>query len=685
MGNGGSGTTTTNNNIGGGNNNNPNDTQPSHSSHTSHSHSHTLNHSSHSLSSLSHTHSPSTNTSFSPPSASTSAYSTPYPTAPSASTAATYPPGGYGLGFGLGPGSGLGPGRRHTSRDVDDDDDDDDSNHNNNLNNHNNGAEDTASPSSHGGNSLTPQPDGGRDDGGGGGPSNSKKRKAGPGSRGVANLTPEQLAKKRANDRDAQRAIRERQKLRNEHYEREIRELKSQQPYQELQSVLRQKAAVEAELADIKSCLASMVALIQPILTRPPVDQTTLPTSPENQAHLSVQQPPPFNPGSTPTSAASPASVVTLGRWQSELSPVAPPMKVMSGQPQTQDIPIVGQVSGSAEARLLDQRHELIHGLELGPERLELDFLLGPNQKIARIPIGVDGAQDSPHFRHVPMKHDWTAIDNPAPQAHPSPPPVPPFGQPNGPPSIPRLEFTAVAPTSFGPTGDMWAMLPKYCEPTCPLDNVLLDFLAERRQRAAEGMGVQEIIGPRYPSVSSLLNPAVSRWAHPLSRVFTDILATFPHLAKLPERVAVLYCMFLFMRWLLSPTPENYARLPAHLRPGPLQLTKPHPAWFDYMPFPQQREHIIRNYNVTTNFTVDNFFIPFTSTISVNWPYQDTDTLLQSPVGDELMINPVFERHIFRIENWTVGDDYVRTFPDQAPFCNVRSESAGGIIKPASS
>ncbi len=41
---------------------------------------------------------------------------------------------------------------------------------------------------------------------------NKRRKTAGSSSRGVANLTPEQLEKKRANDREAQRAIRERTK-----------------------------------------------------------------------------------------------------------------------------------------------------------------------------------------------------------------------------------------------------------------------------------------------------------------------------------------------------------------------------------------------------------------------------------------------------------------------------------------
>ena len=96
----------------------------------------------------------------------------------------------------------------------------------------------------------------------------AKRRRTGPStsSRGVANLTPDQLAKKRANDREAQRAIRLRTKNQIEKLQSTIDNLTSQQPYQELQNVLRQKELVEAENADIKKRLASVLALIHPIL-----------------------------------------------------------------------------------------------------------------------------------------------------------------------------------------------------------------------------------------------------------------------------------------------------------------------------------------------------------------------------------------------------------------------------------
>lgn len=94
----------------------------------------------------------------------------------------------------------------------------------------------------------------------------SKKRRTAASSRGVANLTPEQLARKRANDREAQRAIRERTKNQIDKLNQRIRDLESQQPYHDLQLVLRDKEAVLAENADIKKRLESVLSIIQPIL-----------------------------------------------------------------------------------------------------------------------------------------------------------------------------------------------------------------------------------------------------------------------------------------------------------------------------------------------------------------------------------------------------------------------------------
>ena len=438
----------------------------------------------------------------------------------------------------------------------------------------------------------------------------------------------------------------------------------------ELQKARRETEAVRAELAEKERCLAAIIAMIQPVLGSPaPAGASPGPNHPPTQPLTAATT---YNTASTPTSATSPMSGGTHAPWQSSLSPVAHSASIDGQQ--------------SPEMGLLhQQRYDLVHGLNLGCDRLELDFLVSdPKLKIARIQNGLDGAQDSPQYRHVPMKHDWTATVSMMPgigqvpnqaQPHPHPPIYNPPAVTSS--SLPPVN-TATTTTTTAPTASppLHTLVPRNCPPTCPLDSILLDFLSERRQRAAEGLSQSEILGPRYPSVSSLLNPAVSVYSHPLSKVFTDILARFPDISTLPERVAVLYMMFLFMRWQVAPTHENYLRLPAWFRPVRGQVDKDHPAWYDHIPFAAMRERLVAEYELAP-FPFDNFFIPFTSTLCVNWPYEDTCVLLASPTGEELMINPVFEQHLGVEGNWTLGEAFERAFPALRGCYNLKRSVKG--------
>ncbi|KAK6951440.1 hypothetical protein Daesc_007975 [Daldinia eschscholtzii] len=82
---------------------------------------------------------------------------------------------------------------------------------------------------------------------------NKGKRK---GTRSVSTLTPSQLARKRANDREAQRAIRARTKEHIESLEREIEELRSlRNRDQTIQTLLRRNKALEDELRQIRESI----------------------------------------------------------------------------------------------------------------------------------------------------------------------------------------------------------------------------------------------------------------------------------------------------------------------------------------------------------------------------------------------------------------------------------------------
>ncbi|KIX06414.1 uncharacterized protein Z518_04390 [Rhinocladiella mackenziei CBS 650.93] len=451
-------------------------------------------------------------------------------------------------------------------------------------------------------------------------PQHGRKRKAPSASRGVASLTPEQLAKKRANDREAQRAIRERTKQQIESLERRIQELTSQQPYQELQAVTRQKDAIQAENDEIKRRLASIMSIIQPIVGAHGLTELATAAQHNVQAGL-AQQNSAFHPTTLPHSDAY------LNSQQNGRPFTASPNMPQSHIETTGYSPPLGP-EDTVENRtwhpsrdaLSHQRDNLQRGMELNDsgERLSFNFLLDS--------IGQRSGTAPPQT-------------------------ISPSRRPAYPTLARGLSEQSQAP---------WTVLPKNVPPTCPLDGLLLNFLHSRRREANQESGINPLLNPTYPSVSSLLNPSGSHRLDPVSQLMTDIISRFPNISDLPEQAAVLFAMFMFMRWLINPTQENYERMPEWLRPTPAQLFTPHPVWIDHVPWPRMRDKVLAHYQ---DYPFENWFIPFTSDLSVNWPYDPVDCLISNSEKDDPLMNPAFERHIRRIENWSVGPAFAEAFP----------------------
>ncbi|EEP79606.1 hypothetical protein UREG_04452 [Uncinocarpus reesii 1704] len=504
-----------------------------------------------------------------------------------------------------------------------------------------------------------------------------KKRKAPTTSRGVANLTPEQLAKKRANDREAQRAIRKRTKAQIEALERRVQELTSQQPYQDLQEALRQKQLAQAENEDIRRRLGSVMAILRPILasansrsstgptggnngdaeeSRPPLDplgvwashlDSAIP-SPDPHSDTSSQRRdslshPPDHSVRTPASLESLTGGTTYDGSQRGLHSPSPSLSgtVQGYKHNWHPNPSYFHFNeqGLQSCNGFDfQKRNLVHGLEFSGsgERLGLNFLVDSSRQGLKIQE-MSPQTTSPSYDVQPRYQQ----NFPVPPNNLFDTTLPPFGIPV-----------------------------RNAEPTCPLDCILLNFLRSRQREAAEGVSKGHLVGPPYPSVSSLLNPEKSANSHPLSKVFTDIISKFPDIRDLPEKVAVVYVMFLLMRWQIYPTRENYDRLPEWITPRTSQLVTPHPAWMDYLPWPRMRDRMIASY---TDYDFNNWFIPYTTTLSINWPYADSDTLLAIPNSEEYVINPVFERHLRNLNNWSLGPAFAKHYPGLVDTCRIKT------------
>lgn len=55
--------------------------------------------------------------------------------------------------------------------------------------------------------------------------------------------------------------------------------------------------------------------------------------------------------------------------------------------------------------------------------------------------------------------------------------------------------------------------------------------------------------------------------------------------------------------------------------------------------------------------------------VSVNWPFDSMDTIIRTDDQD-VILNPIFEKHIQRLSNWTVTPEFEEYFPEMKPALN---------------
>lgn len=112
------------------------------------------------------------------------------------------------------------------------------------------------------------------------------------------------------------------------------------------------------------------------------------------------------------------------------------------------------------------------------------------------------------------------------------------YGAPQGPTasSNPAIQPFAWAQNEANGKITMSTILPKHMEATCPLDQILLDFLTSRRLLAAQGTPASALVGPLKPSITGLVNPSFKGPAHAAIRVMADVVSTFKD-TKLQEQL----------------------------------------------------------------------------------------------------------------------------------------------------
>ena len=268
-----------------------------------------------------------------------------------------------------------------------------------------------------------------------------------------------------------------------------------------------------------------------------------------------------------------------------------------------------------------------------------------------------------------------------------------------------------------------WEILPINVPPTCASDTIFQTFIDRRRASLAAATASTSPISleaaaadlnrevSEGPNMNCLLNLHPCESTDTISHVVADVMKTYAEIGTPPKQVGCFYYMAKLLAWLILRTQETYEKMPAWLRPVPIQLEQPHPAWIDRIPWPNVRDYLVRRPEITS----DEYVGAYSSSLSVWWPYDpshvvirgryyihlnrvvpcsscffsskhpinlSTDSNLyavtspQLPTSTTVVINPVYEDHCRQLKNWMVGERFRQRFPDIAALIDEHAAAA---------
>ncbi|TKA40837.1 hypothetical protein B0A49_13026, partial [Cryomyces minteri] len=129
-----------------------------------------------------------------------------------------------------------------------------------------------------------------------------------------------------------------------------------------------------------------------------------------------------------------------------------------------------------------------------------------------------------------------------------------------------------------------------------PLSRFYTELVGAKRLLLAEGYPSDGVLGPADIDVTSLLeNRALGGFQNSPSTLCQWAVNSVRGLEgmRMPEKLATILMTARLLRWQVLSTFENYQNLPDCMKPTALQTFVPHPAWINFVPWPDIRDVLI--------------------------------------------------------------------------------------------
>ncbi|GKU20631.1 hypothetical protein FLAG1_06295 [Fusarium langsethiae] len=481
-------------------------------------------------------------------------------------------------------------------------------------------------------------------------PAKSSKRK---GTRSVSTLTPSQLARKRANDREAQRAIRARTKEHIDRLERELEELKSKQSRdQTVQELLRRNQALEEELMRLKenmgvsmtsspySAPGTTLSVTIPCSVPSPTSNGILTAPSVYDDNLSSGSGAVPSPRGSPFPSGDYSPIPDYGQQQ-----YVPLPTNCESWASTVPCPVPSNVSSPSSSA---------DDYSAGYIPTSVPTSLLPSNNTSSSSIGAVGHS---HKDVIKMEYeDVDSHDTGYRLSNPSMQPVSPHTY---------MAQQQQSAWNMYPPGACWPAPVLTTPPTCRFDELLVGFLQDCR-RMATTESIAHTLGPTRIDVRSVFRSHDSHGQlacspHPITDLIRSLIDT-AGMTRLMERIAIFAPLQTMICWLAQPTPERRARLCEDFAPRECQLTIPHPQWLDLVHWGSLREAAIKRQDV---YATDEFQrIYFDSLRLVNWPYQPLESLVTDSQTGHVGLTDALTAHAMNGSNWRLNEAITQRYPE---------------------
>ncbi|KAI1199448.1 hypothetical protein F5X97DRAFT_121176 [Nemania serpens] len=466
------------------------------------------------------------------------------------------------------------------------------------------------------------------------------------GTRSVSTLTPSQLARKRANDREAQRAIRARTKEHIENLEREIDELRSHQSRdQTVRDLLGRNRALEEEVRRLRESLGIRNA--GPGLQYPSSAYAGSSSQPSPYGNSTPEYPimsdlPPYGSVHDPTSVW-PASV-----------PCSLPSTVSSPSSPSAPEDYGNNYFPPNTSSAILERSSMPPGLN--------------SPAASCITTGEIGFDD--------VKSATSRVWMPTTDRHRTHlPHVPPVTMER----VPRVLLSVPGNNLARRPGPSYWEIPVLTSSACCQDDALISGYIADCRRSTDPTGGQPnrevVMGTHNPNVRPLLQAhghllgslglqgpqAQAGPDYPLINIATSLLDG--NGLELPlERVGVFLLLKALIAWLVQPTRDTYTGLRQIFPPQPNQQIIPHPIWMDCILWPHLRSAIIERQVI---YNTPEFRHVYCTNLRLkNWPAAITEAFTVDFSTGSIYATNEFSEHVWDLRNWGMHENFTRRYPE---------------------